>query len=108
MDRAKALDLLSECDGKEIWSVEYCRQRGVPHSWIEDLADGFESGFRSERDTIYEEGKVAAQYEGILASELAIKLGEYLGLNTNRIRSMHSDREALVRAIIEAVEDGDD
>jgi len=39
--RDRALALLSECLGDEIWSVEHCRLRRVPDAWIEELADAF-------------------------------------------------------------------
>ena len=53
MDRLKALSLLDECTGVDIWPVEYCRERGVPEAWIEALADAYESGYETPWHTIF-------------------------------------------------------
>ncbi len=44
MNRLRALMLLQECTGDDIWSLEHCRLRQVPEEWIEELSDCFESG----------------------------------------------------------------
>lgn len=105
LSRLKARMLLAECRGDEIWSVVTCRQQGVPEAWIEELADTFESGFRSDRETIYEAGQVTNQYHGVRDLHLAHKLAEFLGVNSQRVTEFALGREAEVRALQEAVEE---
>jgi len=101
-----ALSLLSECTGDDLWSIEYCRQRGIPEAWIEELLDGFESNFARESRTIYVDKQRVNQYEGIRDVDLACKLGEYLGVDRIQILSLGGNRHRTVRAIREAVEEG--
>ncbi len=96
-DRLKALMLLSECTGRDIWPVELCRDKGVPESWIEDLADSYESGFNSPLQTIYVDDRVTNQFFGVQDLHLARKLGEYLGVNTHEISAIVLGRSAEVR-----------
>lgn len=105
LDRLKALTLLSECTGRDIWSVDYCRQHRIPDVWIDELADCFESGFQSDRQTIYERDQVVNQYHGIRDIDLAIRLGEFLGVDTTRATSTTFSPEAAVIAIREAVDE---
>lgn len=102
-NRLKALTLLSECTGDDIWSEEHCRARGVPEAWIEELADCYESGFRSDRHTIYVERRVVNQYQGVRDVDLAVKLGEYLGVRVAQLQATSATRSRLVSAIREAV-----
>ena len=51
--RHRALAILTKCVGNEIWSVSHCRDAGVPEVWIEELSDVFESGFKTDSQTIY-------------------------------------------------------
>jgi hypothetical protein len=106
LDRSQAITLLWECSGEEIWSIEYCRRRGIPDAWIEELAQGYESGFRSDEQTIYLEDQVTNQYEGVRDVDLAVKLGAYLGVDLDRTLPLAVSRHGTVRAIREAVEDG--
>lgn len=103
LNRLKALTLLSECTGDDIWSIDHCRLRGVPESWIEELADCFESGFRVDSQTIYVERRVVNHYQGIRDIDLAVKLGEYLGISMPELQAVSSTRSRLVSAIREAV-----
>lgn len=105
--RHRALQLLSKCLGDEIWSDEYCRRAGVPDSWIEELGDAFESGFQSDSQTIYVEDEVANQYHGVRDLDLAIRLARSLGVDVDRILSITPGRRSVVRAIKEAVIDGE-
>lgn len=105
LSRIKARILLSECRGDEIWSLETCRQHGVPQAWIEELADTFESGFRSDRDTIYEDGKLTNQYHGVQDVMLAHKLANFLGVDAERVTALCLGRTAEVRALQEAVDE---
>ena len=91
--------LLMKCKGDEIWDVEMCRQAGIPDSWIDELADSFESGFNTDRNTIYHQGKIVNQFHGVLALHLAYKLAEYLGIDWERATSSALGRVAEVEAI---------
>ena len=106
ISRSHALALLSLCDGDEIWSVAYCREQRVPESWIRELADAFESGFDSDRDTIYYAEKPVNHYEGVLAVDLAMKLASVLGVSPTRLLGASRDRDAIVREIRETLEEG--
>ena len=105
MNRLKALALLSECTGRDIWSVAYCRERQVPEAWIAELTDCFESGFRSDRQTIYHEEQVVNQYEGIHDRDLACKLADSVGVDVQRAIATALGPEAEVRALQEAVDE---
>ena len=105
--RHRALAILDECTGDEIWSLEHCRARGVPPAWIEELADTFESGFRSDRETIYVGDLATNQYRGIRDVDLARKAAESLGLSVERATEFASSRRAIVLALKTALMEGD-
>ncbi len=105
LQRITALVLLSECTGRDIWTVEYCRQKRVPETWIDELQDCFESGFRTDLQTIYEGDKVVNQYHGIRDLDLAFKLAEYLGVDTHQATYAAFGPEAQVRRLKEAVDE---
>ncbi len=108
--RLTALQLLSECTGDEIWSLELCQQRGIPAAWIEELEDCFESDFSIDSQTIYEQtgNRVGRtnQYEGIRDVDLAMKLGTYLDLDVTSVRASSLSRADLVRRLQEEIEEG--
>ena len=106
LSRLKAAMLLSECNGRDIWPVTLCREKGIPESWIEELADCFESGFQSQMQTIYVDDGVTNQFYGVQDFHLAHKLSEYLGVDTQQITASSLGRLAQVRALQEAVEEG--
>jgi hypothetical protein len=101
------LALLTKCFGDEIWSEDFCRAQGIPAKWIEELADNFESGFDSDSQTIYVDDSVTNQYRGIRDVDLAIRLGESLGIDVQRAISTALQRRGIVQAIKEAVMDGE-
>ena len=105
LNRLKALNLLSECTGDDIWSIEHCQLRGVPSVWIEELADCFESGFQNDSQTIYVEDMLVNQYQGIRGVDLAIRLADYLGIDTHMMRDQCLTRAGLVLAIQQAAEE---
>jgi hypothetical protein len=105
LPRLRALAILDECRGDEIWSLEHCRQRGVPDAWIEALADTFESGFRSDSQTIYWKGNVTNQFHGVHDVKLAIEVARSLGLDVDRVTAAALGRFAIIRAIKEAIMD---
>ena len=86
LDTISAQMLLLKCTGDEIWSVETCLAAGVPQIWIDELLDCFESGYDTDRNTIYvddelTEEKMVNQYQGVLDLHLAYKLSEFLGID---------------------------
>lgn len=101
--RDRALALLSECVGDEIWSVEHCRLRRVPAAWIEELSDAYESGFQHDRQTIYYQHRAVNQYHGIRDVHLAIKAGQTLGIDIDAVTTTALTPTAIVSAIKEAV-----
>ncbi len=105
LNRLKARMLLSECTGFEIWPIELCREKGIPDGWIDELQDCFESGFRSDMETVYYDERPVNQFYGVQDLHLAFKLGEYLGVDTAGVTALALDRAAEVRAIEEAVDE---
>lgn len=103
----RALALLSECSGNEIWNVDYCRGKGVPEAWIEELSDAFESGFHSESQTIYVGEEITNQYHGVRDLDLAMRIAQSLGLDVERVTATSLGRQAIVQAIKNAVMDGE-
>ncbi len=99
MDQISAQMLLLKCQGDEIWDLDTCRSAGVPESWIEELCERFESGFDSDRNTIYHENRMVNQYEGISDLSLAYKLAEYLGIDWERASASAISRRGIVAAI---------
>jgi hypothetical protein len=94
-----ALALLELCRGDEIWSIEYCRDAGVPEPWVLEMSDVFESGFDSERSKIYETGELRNHYEGVRDLELAYQIANFLKYDTSEIRLTVLDRRRQVAAI---------
>ena len=105
LTRLKALTLLSECTGDDIWSVEHCRLRGVPEAWIEELVDCYESGFERSSQTIFVRDVVVNQYHGLRDFDLAVKLGEFLGVDVASLDATSATRARLVLAIRQAIEE---
>jgi hypothetical protein len=105
LPRHRALALLSECCGDDIWSVEHCRRRGVPELWIEQLADAFESSYRVDSQTIYVDDQPTNQYHGVRDVDLAIRLAQSMGLDVDRVTATALGRRGIVQAIKEAVMD---
>ena len=105
--RHRALAILGECTGDEIWSIEHCRAAGVPQPWIDELSDAFESCFFSDHETIYVENDRINQYHGVRDVDLAMKLAESLGLDFARICASMPSRRSVVIAIKNAIMEGD-
>ena len=105
LTRLKALTLLSECTGDDIWSVDHCRLRGVPEAWIDALEDCYESGFERSSQTIFVRDMVVNQYHGLRDIDLAIKLGEFLGVDVDALNATTATRARLVIAIRQAIEE---
>ncbi|MEM6364866.1 MAG: hypothetical protein AAF539_02585 [Planctomycetota bacterium] len=106
----RALSLLDECNGDDLWSVEHCRLRGVPDEWIDRLADAYETSYRISSETIYIADKhhgrrVVNQYHGIRDVDLAMEIGRLLGIDVEQIASVSIGRQAIVQRIKEAVFD---
>ena len=105
LSRLKARMCLDECVGDEIWSVELCRQKGIPEDWIDEMQDCFESGFRSDRETIYFEARPVNQYHGIRDRDLAFQLAKFLGVETGRATQSALGTRAEVAALKEAADE---
>ena len=99
LNSVSAQMLLLKCTGDEIWDEATCRRAGVPDSWIEELSQAFESGFDTDRNTIYHKGKVVNQFHGVLDLHLAYKLAEFLGIDWEKVTSGAMGRRAEVKAI---------
>ena len=106
LDRLKAQVLLDECTGDDIWAVELCKQKGIPAVWIEELTDAYESGFNSDRETIYYGERIVNQFEGVRDVDLAIRLAAYLGVDVEYVVASAFSRAAVVASLKEAVEEG--
>jgi hypothetical protein len=104
-DPIAAQMLLLKCNGDEIWSAETCRREGVPEAWIEELCDSYESGFDTDRNTIYHEGKLVNQFHGVLDLQLACRLAEFLGINWQSATATALGRRAEVAAIKDALDE---
>jgi hypothetical protein len=105
IDRLRALRLLAECTGRDIWSLEYCRERRVPEAWLVELKDCFESGFETDRQTIYHLGEVVNQFEGVRDLDLAYKLAAAVGVDVKRATYSALGATAEVAALKEAVDE---
>lgn len=106
----RALALLDECNGDDLWSVDHCQLCRVPQEWIDELADAYETSYRFRDQTISVPDpagrRVVNQYHGVRDVDLAIKLGRQLGVNVDSIQSISLTRQSLVRNIKDAVFEG--
>ena len=110
LDTISAQLLLLKCTGDEIWSVETCLAAGVPQNWIDELFDCFESGYDTDRNTIYVDDeltdeKMVNQYQGVLDLHLAYKLSEFLGIDWKSLTANKLGRRAEVQALKEALDE---
>lgn len=105
LSRLQALSLLHECHGDHIWSLQHCRLRGIPEEWIQELVDGYESGFDLDETTIYYEEKKVNQFEGVRDFDLALKLAKYLRIDLGQRMDLLPSRRAVVQAIKEKFEE---
>lgn len=106
MNRSNLLNWLAECTGDDVWSIDYCKKSGIPESWIRDLSEIYESGFKTSNEVLYHEGKRIHQYKGIRDSDLAMRIALQLGYPVDAIERAALSHSDLVRRIKEAVEEG--
>lgn len=99
-DSTTAQMLLLKCKGDEIWDVQTCLDAGIPQPWIDEMLERYESGFDSDRNSIYVDGKLVNQYEGVSDLQIALKLAEYLGIDWQRVTASVISRRGQVEAII--------
>lgn len=99
MDQVTAQMLLLKCRGDEVWDLATCSAAGIPDSWIEELNDRYESGFDSDRNSLYVAGRLVNQFEGVSDLHLAFKLAEYIGIDWQRATQNAISRSAKVLAI---------
>ena len=105
ISRLRALMLLEECTGVDIWPIDLCQQRGIPTEWIAELADAFESGYQRDSETIYFQDRPVNQFHGVLDFDLAIRLGQTLGIDVQQVTALAPTRQEAVRAIQQAAEE---
>ncbi|OYP36416.1 hypothetical protein [Rhodopirellula sp. MGV] len=103
--RHHLLALLAECTGDEIWSVDHCRQRRVPESWIAEMADALESGYQTDSETIYTDDGMVNQYHGVRDVDLAMRIAKELKLPINESHLGVYSRARLVQTIKNAIEE---
>jgi len=105
LPRHRLLAIIAECTGDDLWSVEHCRLRGIPEAWIAEFADAFESGFRTDSQTIYQGERVTNQYHGVRDVDLATKAAAAMGMDVSGIHAIN--RRGVVQAIKDAIMEGD-
>ncbi len=110
MNPVNAQLLLLKCNGDEIWPEHVCVAAGVPQAWIEELIDQYESGFDTDRNTIYvADGgagqKMTNQFRGVSDLLLAYKIAEQLGIDWRRETAHLMDRTSKVNALKEALDE---
>lgn len=108
LPRHRALSLLAECTGDDIWSIEHCRVRRVPEPWISELSDAYESGYQSDQETIYTDQGMTNHYHGVRDVDLAIRLAAELGIHISAQQQARYSRQRLVQAIKDSLMAGDD
>lgn len=111
LPRHRALAILWECSGDHVWSVEHCRQRGLPDDWIQRFAEAHESGFQREDQKLYVDGsgdrlRMTNQYFGVHDLKLALEIGAALGVDVSDLAERIPGRHRVVEAIKHAVEEG--
>jgi len=106
VDPVAAQMLLLKCQGDEIWSEQECIKAGVPQAWIEELVERYESGFDTDRNTIYVQGndgmRVTNQFRGVSDLLLAYKIADYLAIDWRQETGHLIDRVSKVNALKEA------
>lgn len=105
MNRDHLLNLLSQCTGDEIWSLEYCRQFRVPEAWISECMDAYESGFDRNSNTIYYLDRIVNQFEGVRDVDIACMIAKQLGMNPQRLIETSFSRTDLVNKIRDTIEE---
>jgi hypothetical protein len=99
LNSTSAQILLLNCVGDQIWDQQTCIEQGIPQIWFEELVENFESGFDSDRNTIYVNERVVNQYRGVSDLQIAFKLAEFLGIDWMRVTKTAIGRRAQVAAI---------
>jgi len=101
--------LLLKCNGDEIWPEHDCVSAGVPQAWIDELVEQYESGFDTDRNTIYVQDnggeRVTNQFRGVSDLLLAYKIAEYLSIDWRRETGHLVDRVSKVNALKEALDE---
>lgn len=99
MDRLHAMRLLLACRGDEIWPLDHCRQWEIPESWIAELSDCHESGFRYQMQEIWTDHGLVNQFHGIADIRLAIRAAEILGIDVDSVSRTSRTPSELVRRL---------
>ncbi len=106
INRSTLLYWLAECTGDDVWSIEYCKKSGIPDSWIRDLSEIYESGFKTSKEILYHKGNRIHQYQGIRDCDLARRIAQQLGYSVEAIERTALSQSDLVRRIKETIEEG--
>lgn len=106
LPRHRALAILTQCTGDDIWSVQHCQQQGVPQSWIDELADAHESGFEHRDQTIFLGDRPTNQYHGVHDLQLAIRIAESFQIDVGRLTANVMGRRQIVQVIVDVIEEG--
>ena len=105
MNAITAQMLLLKCRGDEIWPEDVCLASGVPQNWIDELVEQYESGFDTDQNTIYKDGRTLNQFRGVSDLLLAYKLADYIGIDWHRESNHIISRTGKVAAIKEALDE---
>ncbi len=105
MNAISAQMLLLKCQGDEIWPEDVCLAAGVPQNWIDELVEQYESGFDTDQNTIYKDGRTLNQFRGVSDLLLAYKLADYIGIDWHRVTDHIISRTGKVAAIKEALDE---
>lgn len=105
MNAISAQMLLLKCQGDEIWPEDVCLAAGIPKVWIDELVEKYESGFDTDQNTIYKDGRIVNQFEGVSDLLLAYKLADYIGIDWQKETNHIISRTAKVNALKEALDE---
>ena len=105
MNAISAQMLLLKCEGDEIWPEDVCLAAGIPRVWIDELVEQYESGFDTDQNTIYKDGQMINQFQGVSDLLLAYKLADYIGIDWQRETGHIVSRTGKVDALKEALDE---
>ena len=105
MNAISAQMILLKCQGDEIWPEDVCLAAGIPQVWIDELVEKYESGFDTDQNTIYKDGQMVNQFQGVSDLLLAYKLADYIGIDWQRETGHIVSRTGKVDALKEALDE---
>ena len=105
MNAISAQMILLKCQGDELWPEDVCLAAGIPQAWIDELVEQYESGFDIDQNTIYKDGRMINQFQGVSDLLLAYKLADYIGIDWQRETGHIVSRTGKVAALKEALDE---